>query len=67
MTRASQRSRDIEGRVAVEETSWLQRKADVLDGHHRPILGTGDVRRADGGPDHELGVAQGPIGTNPLR
>src|ERR1051326_3641833 len=36
-------SDDIKGRVAVEESERLEPERHDVDGHHRPILGPGDV------------------------
>ena len=45
------RARHVERRVAVEEADGLEHEADRGHRHHRPVLGAGDVVRAEGVPD----------------
>src|SRR5271169_4629222 len=57
----------VERGVAVEEAEREQREAGGLDGHHRPVLGSRDMRHAEGMPQHDVGVDHGPVARGPRR
>src|SRR6476620_7478772 len=58
--------RYVERRIAVEEAERLQPERDDVDGHHRPVLGPGDVVHSEHVPQHDVGVLDGPVGLRPL-
>ena len=47
--------------VAIEEALRLQMETNRLYRHNRPILGTHDMVRAEGVPDHQVRLFQRPI------
>ena len=61
------RRRHVERRVAIEEAERDELEARVLDGHHRPVLGTRDVRDAERVPEHDVGADERPVGRCPPR
>src|ERR1700683_181438 len=50
------RGRHVERGGAGEEAVRDQREPGVLDRHDRPVLGPGDVRDAEGVPQHDVGI-----------
>src|SRR6266478_1698900 len=51
----------IKSRAAVEKARRLQREANHLHRHDRPILGPSDMIGSKGIPDNEISVFQGTI------
>jgi hypothetical protein len=58
---------NVEGRVAVEESDWLQPKPRAVHRHDRPVLGAGLVKQAEHVPEDDVGVLDGSIGRGPCR
>jgi hypothetical protein len=55
----------VVGWVFVEEAVGLEQKADVGRGHHRIILRPRKVGVAEGVPEDDVGVLDGPVGCGP--
>src|SRR3954469_14768827 len=58
--------RDVERGVALEEADRLELEAGAVDGHDRPVLGTGHVGQAEGVPDHDVGPDEVAVGRDVL-
>src|ERR1700759_5314106 len=51
----------VQGRVAVEEPGRLQPERHRVGGHHRPVLGPGNVVDAEHVPQHHVGAGGRPV------
>src|SRR6266540_240853 len=52
----------VEDRVPVEEADRSQHEAAVGDGHHRPVLGPGEVRHPEGVPQDDVAAVDLAVG-----
>ena len=48
--------RDVVAGILQEKAAGLEQEADVGGRHHRIILGAGEVRVAEGVPEHDVGI-----------
>src|SRR5215831_6964266 len=53
--------------VRIEKTKRPERETGPLDRHDRPVLGPWNVMAAEGVPEHDVGVLDGPVCLGPLR
>ena len=58
--------RQIERRVAGEESPWDQLEPSLVHRHHGPILGARIVRDPHGVPQHHVAIVDRPVGGGPL-
>jgi hypothetical protein len=54
--RVGQRGRDVQARVLPEEAKGLQHEADVVHGHHGPILNPRNVMETERVPNDDVFV-----------
>ena len=53
--------RDVQGRIAVEDSERLEPERDGVDRHDRPVLRPRDVVNAERVPQHHVGVVDGAV------
>src|SRR5579871_3888226 len=53
--------------VRIEKPNRPERETGPLDRHDRPVLGAWQMMAAEGVPEHDVGVLDGPVRLGPLR